>query len=28
MAMAMYEFFSVLEKRTTGWAHRSSQGGH
>jgi NitT/TauT family transport system ATP-binding protein len=26
MAMAMYEFFSVLEKRTTGWAHRGSQG--
>jgi NitT/TauT family transport system permease protein len=25
MAMAMYEFFSVLEKRTTGWAHRGSQ---
>jgi len=28
MAMAMYEFFSVLDERTTGWAHRSSQGGH
>ena len=28
MAMAMYEFFSVLEKRITGWAHRGSQGGH
>jgi len=28
MAMAMYEFFSVLEKRLTGWAHRGSQGGH
>ncbi|HSI58441.1 MAG TPA: ABC transporter permease [Ideonella sp.] len=26
MAMAMYEFFSVLEKRTTGWAHRGTQG--
>jgi len=26
--MAMYEFFSVLEKRITGWAHRGSQGGH
>jgi len=26
MAMAMYELFSWLEKRTTGWAHRSSQG--
>ena len=24
MAMAMYEFFSVLEKRITGWAHRGS----
>ena len=28
MAMVMYEFFSVLEKRLTGWAHRGSQGGH
>ena len=28
MAMAMYEFFSFVEKRTTGWAHRGSQGGH
>ena len=28
MAMAMYEFFSILEKRITGWAHRGSQGGH
>ena len=28
MAMAMYEFFSLLEKRLTGWAHRGSQGGH
>ncbi len=27
MAMAMYEFFSVVEKRTTGWAHRGSQSG-
>jgi NitT/TauT family transport system permease protein len=27
MAMLMYEFFSVLEKRITGWAHRGSQGG-
>jgi NitT/TauT family transport system permease protein len=27
MAMAMYEFFSVLEKRITGWAHRGSQAG-
>ena len=26
MAMVMYELFSVIEKRTTGWAHRSS--GH
>jgi len=26
MAMLMYEFFSVIEKRTTGWAHRGSQG--
>lgn len=25
MAMAMYELFSVIEKRTTGWAHRGSQ---
>lgn len=24
MAMAMYELFSWVEKRTTGWAHRSS----
>ena len=24
MAMAMYEFFSWIEKRTTGWAHRGS----
>jgi NitT/TauT family transport system permease protein len=24
MAMLMYELFSVLEKRTTGWAHRST----
>ncbi len=27
MAMAMYEFFSILERRITGWAHRGSQGG-
>jgi len=27
MAMAMYEFFSVVEKRTTAWAHRGTQGG-
>ena len=26
MAMAMYELFSIVEKRTTGWAHRGSQG--
>jgi NitT/TauT family transport system permease protein len=26
MAMLMYELFSYIEKRTTGWAHRSSQG--
>ena len=25
MAMAMYEFFSWIEKRTTAWAHRGSQ---
>lgn len=25
MAMAMYEFFALLERRMTGWAHR---GGH
>ena len=25
MAMAMYEIFSVIEKRTTGWADRGSQ---
>ena len=24
MAMAMYELFSWVEKRTTGWAHRGS----
>ena len=26
LAMAMYELFSWIEKRTTGWAHRGSQG--
>ncbi|MBX3588705.1 MAG: ABC transporter permease [Ramlibacter sp.] len=26
MAMAMYELFSAIEKRTTAWAHRGSQG--
>ena len=25
MAMAMYELFSLIEKHTTGWAHRGSQ---
>jgi len=25
MAMAMFELFSWIEKRTTGWAHRGSQ---
>jgi NitT/TauT family transport system permease protein len=25
MAMAMYEFFSTIEKHTTAWAHRGSQ---
>jgi NitT/TauT family transport system permease protein len=24
--MLMYELFSYIEKRTTGWAHRGSQG--
>jgi len=27
MAMAMYELFSLVEKRTTAWAHRGAQGG-
>jgi NitT/TauT family transport system permease protein len=27
MAMTMYELFSVVERRTTGWAHRGMQGG-
>jgi len=27
MAMLMYELFSLVEKRTTAWAHRSTQGG-
>jgi NitT/TauT family transport system permease protein len=26
MAMAMYELFSWIERRTTGWAHRGTQG--
>jgi NitT/TauT family transport system permease protein len=25
MAMAMYEFFSIVERHTTAWAHRGSQ---
>jgi NitT/TauT family transport system permease protein len=28
MAMVMYELFALIEKRTTAWAHRGSQGGH
>jgi NitT/TauT family transport system permease protein len=28
MAMVMYELFSWIEKRTTGWAHRGSHWGH
>ena len=27
MAMVMYELFAVVERRTTGWAHRGSQAG-
>ena len=27
MAMVMYELFSFIEKHTTAWAHRGSQGG-
>ena len=27
MAMLMYELFSYIEKHTTGWAHRGTQGG-
>jgi NitT/TauT family transport system permease protein len=27
MAMVMYELFSVVEQRTTGWAHRGAHGG-
>jgi NitT/TauT family transport system permease protein len=27
MAMLMYELFSLIEKRTTAWAHRGTQGG-
>ena len=26
MAMVMYELFSLIEKRTTGWAHRGTHG--
>ncbi|MDQ2779906.1 MAG: ABC transporter permease [Pseudomonadota bacterium] len=26
MAMAMYELFSLVERRTTAWAHRGTQG--
>jgi NitT/TauT family transport system permease protein len=26
MAMGMYELFSAVEKHTTAWAHRGSQG--
>jgi len=26
MAMVMYELFSYVEKHTTAWAHRGSQG--
>jgi NitT/TauT family transport system permease protein len=26
MAMVMYEFFAILEKRMTGWAHRGQEG--
>jgi len=26
MAMAMYELFSIVERRTTAWAHRGRQG--
>ena len=26
MAMGMYELFSLVERRTTGWAHRGMQG--
>ena len=25
MAVAMYEFFAIVEKRTTGWAHRGAR---
>jgi len=26
MAMVLYELFAIIEKRTTAWAHRGSQG--
>ena len=26
MAMAMHDLFSRIERRTTGWAHRGTQG--
>jgi NitT/TauT family transport system permease protein len=27
MAMVMYEFFAILERRMTGWAHRGTTAG-
>jgi NitT/TauT family transport system permease protein len=27
MAMAMYELFAIVEKRTTAWAHRGKEAG-
>jgi NitT/TauT family transport system permease protein len=27
MAMVMYEFFAIVERRMTGWAHRGAQAG-
>ena len=27
MAMVMYEFFALLERRMTGWAHRGQAAG-
>ncbi len=27
MAMLMYELFSWVERHTTAWAHRGTQGG-
>jgi NitT/TauT family transport system permease protein len=26
MAMAMHDLFSLIKKRTMGWAHRGTQG--